>query len=239
MFLGWVNEKAEHKTAFEACSLMQTGRSNLQGRWKIIRKIRLVRFVRKLIEEGVIVRGVREIYEEGVRILSEMEKRKVKEEEEEYMFELYMLKVRGMEKKMKEDEVTVLRRQVEEERKGREEEKMKREESEKKLKEANSKAEEEKKKREDEERRGAAEKRKLEAIIERMRAEMEEMKKGEEEGRRRKEEEAKKYIPITSLDGTSVTFPESDGIKREGNAIIHHGSTSNRNCFIGGVMTSV
>ena len=230
MFLGWVNEKAEHKTAFEACSLMQTGRSNLQGRWKIIRKIRLVRFVRKLIEEGVIVRGVREIYEEGWRILSEMERREVKAEEEEYMFELYLMKVRGMEKKMKEDEV---------ERKGREEEKMKREESEKKLKEANSKAEEEKKKREDEERRGAAEKRKLEAIIERMRAEMEEMKKGEEEGRRRKEEEAKKYIPITSLDGTSVTFPESDGIKREGNAIIHHGSTSNRNCFIGGVMTSV
>ena len=46
---------------------------------------------------------------------------------------------------------------------------------------------------------------------------------------------------ITSLDGTSVTFtPSDDGIKREGNTIIHHGSDRFwRNCFIGGEMTSV
>ena len=44
---------------------------------------------------------------------------------------------------------------------------------------------------------------------------------------------------ITSLDGTTVTIPQSDGIKREGNTIIHHGSKSYRNCFIGGEMTSV
>ena len=44
---------------------------------------------------------------------------------------------------------------------------------------------------------------------------------------------------IRSLDGTSVIFPVEDDIKREGNTIIHHGSASFRNCFIGGVMTSV
>ena len=46
---------------------------------------------------------------------------------------------------------------------------------------------------------------------------------------------------ISSLDGTSVKFtPNNNGIKREGNAIIHNGqSYSYRNCFIGGVMASV
>ena len=45
---------------------------------------------------------------------------------------------------------------------------------------------------------------------------------------------------ITSLDETSVKFtPSNDRIKREGNTIIHHGYYSNRNCFIGGEMTSV
>ena len=44
---------------------------------------------------------------------------------------------------------------------------------------------------------------------------------------------------ITSLDGTSVIFPQTDYIKREGNTIIHHGPKSDRNCFVGGVMTSV
>ena len=46
-------------------------------------------------------------------------------------------------------------------------------------------------------------------------------------------------ITITSLDGISVIFPKSDEIKREGNTIIHHGSNSYRNCFIGGEMISV
>ena len=45
---------------------------------------------------------------------------------------------------------------------------------------------------------------------------------------------------ITSLDGTTVIFaPNNDGIKREGNTIIHYGSKSFRNCFIGGEMRSV
>ena len=44
---------------------------------------------------------------------------------------------------------------------------------------------------------------------------------------------------ITSLDETSVIFREDDGIKREGNTIIHHGPHSVLNCFIGGVMESV
>ena len=49
-----------------------------------------------------------------------------------------------------------------------------------------------------------------------------------------------KYRPIASLDGTSVIFrPSTDGIKKEGNTITHHGSDSCRNCFIGGEMTSV
>ena len=44
---------------------------------------------------------------------------------------------------------------------------------------------------------------------------------------------------ITPFDSISVTFPEKDGIKQDGDAIIHHGSDSYRNCFIGGVLTSV
>ena len=49
-----------------------------------------------------------------------------------------------------------------------------------------------------------------------------------------------KSYPITSLDSTSVTFPQKDHIKREGNAIIHHGDDLlSRTCFIGRVMTSV
>ena len=45
---------------------------------------------------------------------------------------------------------------------------------------------------------------------------------------------------VVSLDGTSVIFPVSDGIILEGNAIIHYGSDlEHRNCFIGGVLTSV
>ena len=71
-----------------------------------------------------------------------------------------------------------------------------------------------------------------------------------EESRRMKEEmdrvkedncHLKEICPIiTSLDDTTVTFPQSDGIKRKRNTIVHHRSTnSNRNCFIGGVMTSV
>ena len=131
-FIGWINEnKEEHKAALESSSLMQMGRNYLKGRWSVIRKIRVVRLLRKLIEEGIMVRGLREIYEEGCRILSEMEKEVYgggggegigeKEEEEEYMRELYLLKVRGIQMKMKEDEVEVLRKEVEEEKREMEE----------------------------------------------------------------------------------------------------------------------
>ena len=269
MFFGWIKEGEEHRRVFEMCQLLRVGRDYLRGNWKIIRKVRFVRFMRKLIEEGIIVSGVKEIYEEGVRILREMEGGEVGEEEEEYMFELYLMKVRGIEKKMKEDEMEVLRRKLvetegrlqevtkrmEEEKNGREEEKRKREEAErraeeekKKVEEAEKKAEEERRRREEEKNRADEERRKreeAEAQMERMRREMEEMRK-------------KISLPtqtpsatppitpiasavITSLDGTSVTFtPNNDGIMREGNTIINHGSdVLNRNCFIGGEMRSV
>ena len=49
----------------------------------------------------------------------------------------------------------------------------------------------------------------------------------------------KELCPIvTSLDDAKVTFPQSDGIKREGNRIISSGSGT-RTCFIGEVMKSV
>ena len=121
MFVGWIKEGEEHKTAFENSSAILMGQVYLRGTWNVIRKIRLVRLIRKMIEEGIVVRGVKEIYEEGCKILSEMERREVKEDEEEYMFELYMMKVRGMKKKMKEDEVEVLRKEVEEEKREMEE----------------------------------------------------------------------------------------------------------------------
>ena len=173
---------------------MQNGKQNLGVTSNVIRKIRIVRFIRKLIDEGIICRGVKELYEEGCRILSEMEKKKVEDEEEAYMSQLYLLKVRGIEKNMKEDEVEVLRREV----------------------------------------RGL--KKQLEAA-------------------NKKIEEMKKKIPsqtpppsntpppsidvITSLDGASVIFtPSNADITRDGNTIINR-SGSFRNCFIGGVMTSV
>ena len=119
--------------------------------------------------------------------------------------------------KKKEEEMS---KKVEEERRGRMEEK-KRGDMEMRMKE------EEKKKREE-----------TEVRIERMKKKMEEMKKG-----------GRFNIPppsntptstvLTSVDGISFIFPQSDGIKREGNTIIHHGPDSYRNCFIGGEMTSV
>ena len=135
MFMGWIKEGEEQKTAFENSRVMQIGKGNLRGNWKIIRKVRFVRMIRKMIEEGIMIRGMNEICEEGCRILSEMERRKVREEEEEYMFELYMLTVRGIEKKMKEDEIGILRRELEQANKRVEEEKKKREEKKSKRRE--------------------------------------------------------------------------------------------------------
>ena len=57
---------------------------------------------------------------------------------------------------------------------------------------------------------------------------------------KKREEEEKRFIPITLLDATTVTIPQNERIQREGNIITHHAADySRRNCFIGGVMTSV
>ena len=65
-------------------------------------------------------------------------------------------------------------------------------------------------------------------------------KVGTTEGSKREEENEGRVVKkITSLDGIRVFFPQSDGIKKEGNRIIHNGSDSFRNCFIGEKMRSV
>ena len=64
--------------------------------------------------------------------------------------------------------------------------------------------------------------------------------KEEVAGMKEENKHMKTFCPlITSLDNTSVTFPEQTGMKREGNLIIHTGNTAILNCFIGGVLTSV
>ena len=90
---------------------MRIGTDYLKGRWRPIRKSRLVRFVRKLIEEGIMAQGVKDIYENGCVLLSEMEREGKEKVEEEYMCELYLLKVRGIQKNMKENEVELLKRE--------------------------------------------------------------------------------------------------------------------------------
>ena len=108
------------------------------------------------------------------------------------------------------------------------------EEMEKRVVEAERGREEEKKKREE-----------AELKMERIKIELEEMKKKEGVLHTQTPSNTPPITPnafsvITSLDGTSVIFPEKDGIKREGNTIIPHGSKwAVRNCFIGGEMTSV
>ena len=62
---------------------------------------------------------MRTMYEEGCKLLNELETGRYREEqegeiEERYRFELYRLKIRGEEKNMKVDDVSVLRREVEE-----------------------------------------------------------------------------------------------------------------------------
>ena len=117
-----------------------------------------------------------------------------------------------------------MEKRIEEERRGREE--------------ANKNMEQEKRMKEEEKKRDLEEKRVLEERIERMEKEMERMKK---EGGIATLQPTHSSTPniITSLDGTSVIFPQTDRIRREGNTIIHYGKDSFRNCFIGGVMTSV
>ena len=122
--------------------------------------------------------------------------------------------------------------------------KRKEEEMEKKVEQERRGREEERKRADEEKRMKEEERRAFEERICRMEREMEEMKK---RGvlHTPSPSNTPPIIPIastviTSLDGTSVTFaPSNDGIKREGNTIIHHAHVSWRNCFIGGEMTSV
>ena len=73
-----------------------------------------------MIEDGIMVKGVGEISEEGCRILSEMERSgevgRVEEggEEERYVWELYLVRIRGEEKKLTGSEVSRLKKEVEE-----------------------------------------------------------------------------------------------------------------------------
>ena len=204
---------------------MQMGRTFLNGRWKIIRKIRLVRFLRKIISEGVIVRGVREIYEEGCRILSEMERgrgegsKELEGEEEEgreeYMCELYLLRVGGEQKRLKENEISLLRRE-------KEEAERRREEAERAKEEAQRGQEDAERRREEAERRANEEKRELEARIRQLEQRLDERKS------------------CSSLDGTYVIFSDSDMIKKEGNKIGYTGTRyAITHCIIGGEMRTV
>ena len=97
------------------------------------------------------------------------------------------------------------------------------EEEKKRREERKRMKEEEKRKKEEEQRRAEAEKHKMEERIKELEQLVDEMK----------------THSITSLDGVSLTFPQTDNIKREGNIITHTGSILYRNCFIGGVKTSV
>ena len=109
---------------------------------------------------------------------------------------------------------------------------------------------EEKKKREESEKKREkveGEKRELEERIRRMGEEMEEMKKNgisqlpstHTASTNRSSHKNPRPSKITSLDGTSVIFPQLDWISRQGDIIIHDSSHICRNCFVGGVMTSV
>ena len=115
------------------------------------------------------------------------------------------------------------------------------EEMEKRINEAERGREEEKIMKEEEKKRGLEEKRVLEERIERMEKEMERMKK--EGGISAPPHPYNLPSPptlITSLDETSVVFSQKDGMRIEGNTITNaFSSYSWRNCFIGGVMTSV
>ena len=175
------------------------------------------------VEEEMDLEGEETGEEKGRGGKKREEKEEEKKEWEELSERAYML-VRMMEKMKSRREgkrsatLMKIRKEREEIEKGREEEK--------------KRADQEKKKREE-----------AEAAIEKMRLEMEKMRKdGTLHSPPLSNTPTTQIVSsvITSLDGTSVTFPQSDGIKRDENTIIHPGSTNlYRNCFIGGVMTSV
>ena len=214
-------------------------------------KISLIELLSELVKEGMEMREeeemkevLMELEEEGNKHVEEEIEGEIEGEGEKREWEELSEKARNLvwviEKmqnrregkksgtlKMMKKKAEEMEKKVEEERRGREEEK-KRADEEARMKE------EEKKKREQAEER-----------LERMKKEMEIMGK---EGRLHtpapSPSNTEPITPIassgiTSLDGISVLFPHSPGIKREGNTIIHHGSNSFQNCFIGGEMISV
>ena len=173
------------------------------------------------------------MYEEGCRILSDMERRRgeeLEEEEEEeeeeegreeYMSELYLLKVEGEWKRLKENEVSVLRREKEEAERRREDAERNQVEERRRREEVETRLVEETRRREEAERRREEEKRELEVRI------------------RQLEQRLDVWKPYSSLDGTSVILSDCV-IKREGNRITHTGTSYTiRHCMIGGEMRSV
>ena len=78
---------------------MRVGSEYLSGAWTLIRKIRLVNFIRELIEHNIQVSGVETIFEKGCELLSQMERRT--ELKKEYMSALYLMTVRGRQKNLK------------------------------------------------------------------------------------------------------------------------------------------
>ena len=235
------------------------GRGKIIGEIGVGEKIKLIELLYELVKGGVKMREeeemkevLMELEEEGNEHVEEGDKGEeegggkewVKEEEEEkreweelsekarslvWVIESAEKRREGKKresmKKIKEEKEE-MEKKIEEERRGREEERKRCDEAKK------EKEELERKRREGEER------------IERMKKEIEELKK---EGgislpppSNTPSTTASGLKLITSLDETSVVFPQSDLIKREENTIIHHGrSMYVRNCFIGGVMTSV
>ena len=210
---------------------------------RVREKITLIELLSELVKGGVEIEAEEEEIKEGLMELEEEGNKHVEEEIEgegeeekrewEELSERACIVVRIMEK-MKNRREGKKSETLKKMRKEKEEMERKEAEMEKKV--------EEEKKRGIEERRMKGEERKQKSEILRKNRELEErievMKKEMEMMRKRG------YIPpissITSLDGTSVTFSQSYGIKREGNTIIHSGSDySFRNCFIGGEMTSV
>ena len=154
----------------------------------------------------------------------------MREKEEEMEKKVEEMKRRVEEEKRRADEE---QRMKEEEKKMKEEERRKREETEQKVEEERKRADEEHQKREE-----------AEAKISTMRLAIEKLEKEHISSPPPHSvtppTRVSKSIsgPITLLDGTSVIIPQ-EGIRRDGNTIIHHGYASFRNCFIGGVMSSV
>ena len=225
IFITWIKEGGEHKTVFENCSAMKMGKSYLQGSWNVARKIRLARFIRKMIEEGTIVSGMKELCEESCRILRDMVGRRGTDEEEEedeeveeqehYISELCLLKLIAEKKKVKEDELELLKQTLEEE-------KQKREEAERGRNEAEGRNGE------------------LEQQVKTLMEEIDQLKNPAQTPLHPSSVSTHNFRPITSLDKISLKFSDSDDIKREGNIIIHaSNSWERRHCFIGGEMSSV